>query len=101
MMTYLPAHSPPSPRGCPVPAPVATRPLTRPLPPAPTLPRCPSRRRSRPSLVHRCLLLLALFLAGAPARAYAQEPGSLQGTVRDATGAPVPTALVEVQLEGA
>lgn len=66
------------------------------------MPRCLSPRRSRPSPVPRLCLLLALVLAtAAPVRAHAQEPGSLQGTVRDATGAPVPAAIVEVQREGA
>ncbi|HEX6370756.1 MAG TPA: TonB-dependent receptor [Longimicrobium sp.] len=47
-------------------------------------------------------VLAALLLALAvPRGAHAQEMGTLQGVVRDVSGAPVPAAIVEVELEGA
>ena len=59
-----------------------------------------SIRRPR-TLVHPLTLAAALLLALAlPRPAQAQQAGTLQGTVRDVSGAPVPSAIVEVELEG-
>lgn len=48
----------------------------------------------------RLLLLLALML-GVPRAVQAQQMGTLTGVVRDPGGAPIPAAIVEVELEGA
>ncbi len=50
------------------------------------------------TIQHRCRLLAALLLALAvPRAARAQEPGTLQGRVTDRAGAPVVSAVVDVQ----
>jgi Carboxypeptidase regulatory-like domain len=46
-------------------------------------------------------LLAALLLALAPRPSAAQEMGSLEGTVRDVQGAPLPGAQVQAELQGA
>jgi hypothetical protein len=59
-------------------------------------------RRFRMMPIRRLPLLAALLLGfGLPRGVRAQEMGTLQGTVRDVAGAPVPAAIVEVELEGA
>lgn len=53
------------------------------------------------TLLSRLGVLAALLLAlAAPRGARAQEMATLRGVIRDVTGAPVPAALVEVELEG-
>lgn len=65
------------------------------------MPHRPSIHRI-PSLPPRRLAALAaLLLAFAlPRAAWAQQMGTLQGVIRDAAGAPIPAAIVEVELEG-
>ena len=59
-------------------------------------------RRIHAGTMRPLAVLAALLLAlCAPHDVWAQEMGTLQGTVRDVTGAPVPAAIVEVELEGA
>jgi Carboxypeptidase regulatory-like domain/TonB dependent receptor len=56
--------------------------------------------RSDPRRLTTCALGLMLALCAAP-RAAAQEMATLQGRVSDPSGAPVPAAIVEAELEGA
>lgn len=50
--------------------------------------------------LHPLLFIAFLVSLFVPRGSQAQEMGTLQGAVRDVTGAPVPAAIVEVELEG-